>query len=70
MNKSNNFNNDRLKELEKKCWNTQVNQLDTQEFTESIIRDIASLFDRGSYVQHEEGIIRESILDYYGIKDE
>jgi hypothetical protein len=39
------------------------------KFAESIVKECASLFDPDLTVLHEERILRESILNHFGIKE-
>lgn len=50
---------DRIKELEKQCWDHQTNHLNTDSFAESIIKDIVNImndqktYNRCTYTTHD-----------------
>ena len=57
--------NDRIKELEKQCWNHQTWQLDAEKFAELIILECASIVDNDSTLT---GIVGADLKEHFGIQ--
>lgn len=56
--------NERIKELEKQCWNHQTWQLDAEKFAELILEECCKVIDG-----HYEPVYDGSILkQYFGVK--
>lgn len=45
--------NERIKELEKRCWDHQTNHLDTEKFTELIVRECIDVVEGGSFLHDQ-----------------
>jgi len=54
--------NERIKELDKQCWNTQTNHLDSNLFAELIVRECIEL------VRFNSKGAGEAIEEYFGVK--
>jgi len=72
--------NERIKELEALAMEVEhshgafgeyekYERLNVQKFAELIVLECAALFDPELHVEHEECIIRESILQYFGVDE-
>lgn len=56
--------NERIKELERQCWNHQTNHLDTEKFAEMIVRECARYVDRAITDGDVDG---QSVKEHFGI---
>ena len=45
--------NERIKQLEKQCWNHQTNHLDTEKFAEFIVRECISINRQRMFLDYE-----------------
>jgi len=57
--------NERIKELEKQCWNAQTNHLDSGLFVELIVKDVIGLILDGEPNYN----LLESITMHFGVKE-
>ena len=55
--------NERIKELEKQCWNHQTNHLDTKKFAELIVKECAQKLENDGMVE-----VAMEIKDHFGIE--
>ena len=69
--------NERIKELEKKCWDHQTNHLNAEKFAELILRDVFNLFGDEILSLHylEQGccedsvhLLKSKIQEHFGIE--
>jgi hypothetical protein len=55
--------NERIRELEKQCWDHQTNHLDSEKFAELIIKECLSIADhRGAYQ------VMDDIIERFGVE--
>lgn len=64
--------NERIKELEKQCWNHQAWQLDAEKFAELIVRECGEIAYK-TYWDNPETVrgihIKEKIKQHFGVKE-
>ena len=64
--------NERIKELEKQCWDHQTNHLDTEKFAELIVRecaDIAKHHVMNISTYADADFVDEQIKEHFGVKE-
>ena len=63
--------NDRIKELERKCWDYQTNHLNAEKFAELIVRECAKAADEGmAQVTMRVEWPSYHIKKHFGVKNE
>jgi hypothetical protein len=55
--------NERIRELEKQCWDHQTNHLNSEKFAELIIKECLSIADRRGAYQ-----IMDAIIERFGVE--
>ena len=58
---------ERIKQLEKQCWNHQTNHLDSDKFAELIVRECADVGSKFSMAHPED--IRYQIKRHFGVEE-
>lgn len=76
---------ERIKQLEKQCWNHQTNHLDSDKFAELIVRECADVIQKEVSMKYKDGgeteefmgghyagsvLARSLIKKHFGIKTE
>jgi len=61
--------NERIKTLEKQCWNIQTNHLDASMFAELIIKECAVIANE-TLDPLDDYLIGNDILKHFGVLDE
>jgi len=58
--------NERIKELEKQCWDHQTNHLNAEKFAELIIRECADIANINQFQWNSVGYF---VLKHFGIEE-
>ena len=70
--KSENKMNERIKELEKQCWDNQTNHLNAEKFAWLIVQECLDIVNRKEYSYHEADPLWETaqlIKEHFGVED-
>jgi hypothetical protein len=60
--------NERIKELEKQCWDNQTNHLNAEKFAELIVRECADIVAE-HYDASEPWITPKTLLYHFGVEE-
>jgi len=60
--------NERIKELEKRCWDNQTNHLNTEKFAELIVKECAKLVEENMDPQNA-WITPRYIKEHFGVEE-
>jgi hypothetical protein len=60
--------NNRIKELEKQCWDNQTNHLNAEKFAELIVRECADVVAE-HYDASEPWITPKTLLYHFGVEE-
>jgi len=61
--------NERIKELEKQCWDNQTNHLNTEKFAELIVQECVNICESGSSTQMTCGGAAMLIKQKFGVEE-
>ena len=65
--------NERIKELEKQCWNHQAWQMDAEKFAELIVRECSAYLNGAMEVHNQQeqdlmDLAARKIKEYFGVE--